>query len=445
MLFLVLPKTMATKVQTNVYSWIVPDKRQFVQIFSDEVATTVATDVRRQAAQDVIARLSAYSPHPHNRLIIDREAKCSIDDLMEWWDVHKFGDQDAKKLSQKAVLGAVKEHLEKAGWHWRVRAKNELDRFRGLPCKLDAWLQQFGELDCTSIGRKIAAKIRVVSTDELPGGAFAIRPSDLIGQRLAHCYVQDDDLGGSWIEMQAILTHTFPPHTVFPIRWEKEAESLLFPQVDVDEFVVYEDGLWSGIEAVRRLRALKKKLPSAPVTFRFAAVTDFGLMVIRQAIRSLDMVGRASIDASRSEFICFLKQNIPESFILGIGMESEDYSTGLHQHVEPFAFRLSEDWAVEEIGICKEIGAQLVRHWLSKDSTEPPLDEMVDRFALGGGRFASTVVFSRSVPKVCLPLLWLDGPIELQGKRLVWKPLFVDARRISDAGLLLSTAMPTPA
>jgi hypothetical protein len=64
----------------------------------------------------------------------------------------------------------------------------------------------------------------------------------------------------------------------------------------------------------------------------------------------------------------------------------------------------------------------------------------VQRFALGGGGFASTILFSRSVPKVCLPLLWLDGTVELGGRRLNWSPLFVDSRRTSEDGVMVSVA-----
>ena len=119
-------------------------------------------------------------------------------------------------------------------------------------------------------------------------------------------------------------------------------------------------------------------------------------------------------------------------------MSSKDYFKELHQYVEPFAFSMNEDWTVEEIHICEEIGTQLIFRWLSQNLAEQPTAEKVRRFARGGGGFASTVVFSRSVPKVCLPFLWLDGPISFHGKNLSWKPLFIDARRVSNDSLLLS-------
>jgi len=41
--------------------------------------------------------------------------------------------------------------------------------------------------------------------------------------------------------------------------------------------------------------------------------------------------------------------------------------------------------------------------------------------------------------------LWLDGTVEIGGKQVNWKPLFVDARRVSDGGLLLKVDVQTVA
>jgi len=437
-LFLVLPQSSVAKVRANVHELIVPGEREFVQILSDADAATFSTDINSQTARYLIERISGYPQHQHNKLVIGHEVQCSFAELTEWWKTHAFGDPNVKKLKPKAVYRFVKDHLEQTGQHWRVHAGAQLREFNGLTCNLDAWMNQFSVFGCTGIGRRIAAKLRVIRTGELPRGAFAITTMDEIGHRQGHCYVQDDDAGGSWLEMQAILTHACPAEKVFPVRWDKKEGRLYFPEASVDEFVIYEDGLWSGSEAVRRLRAMADEPPPAQVTFRFGVVTDFGLMVTRQAIRSLNLSGRVSIDTSASELIRFLKRDIQEALRFGVDISPESYFQQLHQHVEPFAFSLSDDWTAEEIRTCEEIGTQLVRRWLSQHSAEPPSAEEVGRFALGGGRFASTVVFSRSIPKVCLPLLWLDGPVKLGGKHVNWRPLLVDARRVSDGNLLLS-------
>lgn len=84
-----------------------------------------------------------------------------------------------------------------------------------------------------------------------------------------------------------------------------------------------------------------------------------------------------------------------------------------------------------------EIGSQLVRNWYLTARPERDAEEGVRKFRLGGGGFGSTIVFKRSVPKVCLPLFWLAGPVSLNGVSINWKPLFLDARRV-DPKLLMS-------
>jgi hypothetical protein len=428
------------RVQSVVREMIVPGATDRVQIMADTLAATFATDVRSRTAEELIDRISLYPQHPDNRLIVSHEAQCSISELSEWWDANEHGGSSVEKLKPKPLTREVKRHLESAGLHWRVHAQTEIRKFEG-PCSgLDAWLQQFGELDCSTIGRKIAAKLRVISTGAFMRGAFAVRGVDLIGHRSANCYVQDDDPGGSWVEMQAILNHACQPGTVFPVHWDKDEERMTFPDVPVDEFVIYEDGLWSGNEAMRRMLAIKAASPAAPVKLRFGVVTDFGLMVLRQTIRSHGLNGRVSIDTSTPEYLRFLKADLPEPLRNGLGMEPDGYFDELHAHVEPFAFMSVADWTwtPAEIEVCERIGAQLVERWISKRTGRPAPTDKVALFALGGGRFASTVLFSRSVPKVCLPLLWLDGPVDIGGKSVTWRPLFVDARRVSEEGLLLA-------
>jgi hypothetical protein len=443
-LFLVLPESRVAAVKETIRELVVPEKRQFVEILSDAAAYDVSTDIGRKVTQNLIKKISLYPQCKDNKLIIGNETRCSIADLTGWWRTHEFGDPDVLKMKPAPLDRAVKEHLEKVGWHWRVHAEAEIAKFDGPCSKLQSWLQQFGELGCTDIGRKIAARLRVVRTGVLAQNTFIMRATDSFGQRQAHCFVRDDDAGGSWLEMQAVLVHAFPRGAVFGVNWDKEADRLLFPDASVDEFVVYEDGLWSGMEAARRIRAIRAQPPSVPVTFRFAIVTDFGLMVARHAIRSLNLSGRVTIDTSTSDLISFLRCDVPEALRYGLGMSTEDYFLALHRHVRPWAFSVGEDWTADDIQLCGILGEQLVHRWLSRCSTGSPPTERVKRFALGAGGFASTVLFSRSVPKVCLPLLWLHGSVELNGKQLDWRPLFFDARRVSDGSLLLSATRKAP-
>lgn len=436
-LFLIVPTSSLAKLEREINKWIVPRARGAVKVLSDATAASFSTDIGRNVAEELIDIISAHPRHQKNRLLIERDVNCSIANIIEWWNLSEHGKSDERKFTLKALLREVDEHLQRTRQHWKTHAQYEIARFEGKTLSLDAWLYQFIELGQADISRKISGQIRIVPTGDLARNAFALRASDVAGSRRANCYVKDDDAGGSWVEIQNILTHAFEPASVFPVTWSKTAGTMDFPEVEVDEFILHEDGLWSGSEAVRRLRAIKNAPPSAPVVFKYGVVSDFGIRVARQAIRSLGLKGLVSIDASASEEVAFLKNETLGALDLGLDVLPDAYFKSLHQHVQPLAFMPEGNWSDEERDVCRKIGEQLVTRWL-KQKGDDPSDEAIARFSLGGGGFASTILFSRSIPKVCLPLLWLDGPVTLDGKTVNWRPLFIDSRRVTDLKLLLA-------
>lgn len=435
-LFLVVSIDSAAKVQATLTRLVVPDAAGAVVILTDGVAKDFETHVKTRVTEDLISHLQLHAANSRNRLIIERQARCNMADLEEWWITSRFGDRRVRNVSPRTIAEEIKDHLDAEGISWRTHAEAELKKFEGPQVKLDVWLQQFQTLGRPDVGRKLAAKLRVIKTGAFMKTAFAPQAASLIGHRQANCYVRDTDDGGSWVEMQSLLTHTFPVGSVFPVNWDKEAGRLDFPATDVDEFVIYEDGLWSGSEAVRRLQAIAATPPAARVTFRFGVVTDFGISVVRQAIRSLGLTASVGVDTAGLDAERFLTAPVPAHLQTGVGMAQPEYFKELHEHVAPYAFREAGSWSAEEIAFCENVGRQLVGRWLRlKKEREPTADE-IGVFALGGGGFGSTLAFSRSIPKVCLPLLWLNGPVEVGGKLLNWQPLLADARRVSGDGEL---------
>lgn len=169
-------------------------------------------------------------------------------------------------------------------------------------------------------------------------------------------------------------------------------------------------------------------------------VTDFGLMVVRQAVRYFELQNVVRVDASYARLETFLKPDIPPELVHGLGMDPRGYFKALHAHVEAGAFRNPDDWpgGVETArDTARTLGRQLVKEWYRKDRPDDDADGGAEKFCLGGGGFGSTMSFTRSVPKVCLPLFWLAGPVSLNGVSFEWAPLFRDARRI-DPKLLLA-------
>ncbi|WP_394654043.1 hypothetical protein [uncultured Sphingomonas sp.] len=435
-LILVLSTDSVPKVRAALTRLIVPHAADAVVILDDASAAHFTTDVKTQVTEGLIAQLEMLPPHAGNRLIIDHRAHCDMSDLQDWWLAARFGDRGVSTLALKTIQRELKDHLDAKGISWRTHAVAELEKFEGPQIKLDVWLQQFQTLGRPDVGRKLAAKLRVIKTGAFVKTAFAPQAASLIGHRQANCYVRDSDDGGSWVEMQSLLMHTFPMGSVFPVHWDKDAQRLDFPATDVDEFVIYEDGLWSGSEAVRRLEAIAAAPPAARVTFRFGVVTDFGISVVRQAIRSLGLTASVTVDTTGLQAERFLSSPVPGHLETGVGMAQSEYFKELHEHVAPYAFREAANWSADEIAFCEDVGHQLVGRWLRLKKGREPTVEEVGVFALGGGRFGSMLAFSRSIPKVCLPLLWLDGLVEIGGKRLNWRPLLADARRVSSHSAL---------
>jgi len=435
-LFIVVTAGQLSKVETSIRDVLIPSARERVRVISDASAKEYKTDIGYCVARDIIAIMAAYPPCPGNRLLIERDVKASIVDLSGWWEAEDFGNLDINKLTPAALAREIKTHFKAECLDWRTHAQEEVKKFDGPPANLEMWLQQFSALGFPKIGQKIAAQLRVMRITDLSHVAFAQKPADIFGIERANCYVEDDDEGGSWTEIKSLLVHGVEKSTVRAIRWDKKAKTIIFPDVAVDEFVIYEDGLWSGSEAVRRLRAIAANPPNANVVFRFGVVTDFGLRVVRQAIRSLNLNAKVRIDASASETIIFLEKELAEHLNLGSSIAPEEYYSALHNHVKPLAFGITDDWTEEETVFCESVGDQLARNWLKGRIAPEELANKASLFALGAGRFASTVIFSRSVPKVCLPLLWLDGNVAHDTKSVQWRPLFIDARRVSDQSLL---------
>ncbi|GGJ52795.1 hypothetical protein [Sphingopyxis bauzanensis] len=412
--------------------------RSTVRVLTDSVATGYSTDIGNAVANDLIESLSTIQADKPHKLILHRDTKCSIDKLQRWWKTQGFAATDFQVQSEKNIRKILKMQWEADGHHWRVNAVKQASAFEGNKLSIEAWVEQFGKFGQQSVGRKLAAQLRVVRPMEMQCMPFALRPTDIIGLGQANCYVEDDDIGGSWLDIKACLSHTHPKGTVHPVVWNKAEATLKFPSIDVDQFVLYEDGLWTGTEGVRRLKALQKAPPNARVILKFGIVSDFGLHVLRHAISKLGLADQVHIDASASEFMKFLRDGLPEELLLGREMSLQAYFEALHKYTIPHAFDPFQDWSPAERDLCREIGSQLVAAWLGKKNGIVPSTAELDRFALGGSGFASTTLFARSVPKVCLPALWLDGQVSIGEKVVNWRPLFVDARRISDTKLLFA-------
>lgn len=431
-ILLVVPAATEIHFAEYIREYVAPIHHPEVRILTDADASTFKTDIPENVARKLFDSISAYGVDSKRLLMVHREARCSLRVLSKLWSSEGYVPKNFRAISPKRIQKELRDHWEASGFFWRTHAEGQISGYDFQRSKLDAWLQQFGELGFAKTGRRLAAELRVVRLNQLAAQPFSPRPSEQIGQTQAFCYVQDNDKGGSWVEIQSILSHVHPPGSVHPIQWDKPASQIVFPDLDIDEYVVCEDGLWSGSETVRRLRAIRALDVEKLVRLRFGVVSDFGLLFVRFAIKELGLTGRVTIDAESAELVRFLRNDIPADIVRGHGMTIDEYFSALHDWVSPHAFCTRIDGETD-LSACREIGRQLVLKWLIRKDGSTPQDEDVERFALGGGGFASTTVFSRSVPKVCMPIFWLKGTVTIGLRSVEWQPLFVDARRVADA------------
>ncbi|KZB70491.1 MULTISPECIES: hypothetical protein [Thalassospira] len=365
-------------------------------------------------------------------VILDRNVKCNVKTLESQLNHEANFKSLIRHVSIKTIRTRMTNHIMENNSHWRTYATDQISRYNYQTTKLETWHQQFGQLQHPTIGRMIASQLRVESLNKITVAqkAFIKGKSDSIGQKQQHCVIADGDQGGSWQTIDNDITH-LTQDNLPPAEWDEVAKTIKFPDSNCHELVVYEDALWSGYEFCNHLNAMSDISSLPRIQFKFAIITDFGLRIARHAIRHSGLHEKLYIDTNNSQLIYFLDQDLPTPLQYGEGLSPDDYFEELHKHVTPAVFSRHQ-WTDRDKDACREIGRQLVRHWLRRKGCENPTDEQIDKYSLGGGRFGSAILLSHSIPKVCLPLLWLDGPVSLNGKTINWRPLFIDPRRVKD-------------
>lgn len=351
--------------------------------------------------------------------------------------------------SYASVFSEVNEELKHRKIHWLAHSDSQWRSSSIRSLHPDAWRNQFSVLGFPWVGEALLKMLRVVSDGDVRD-AFLISPSELVGCKSIHAYITDDEPGSSWLKIKDILEHLYPAEIVTDIPGESIAATLIEKIKDVVDVVyLYEDGLWSGVELVKRLRSLcdmKDRLPSGlRIHFCYGATTDAGLCAGRMYLRR-QKTGNVVLHSAR-EHHEFLKEGAATELLKFDHMDEEEVRVAIDKMIQPYAFRSLPLWQGrndEAMSVCIEIGKQLVKPWLerrqSKNAagTATVSEHRIGRWALGAFRFASTIIFSSSVPKPVLPVMWLDGQVSFQGKGLHWRPLFWDVRRTGKADIRIT-------
>jgi len=194
--------------------------------------------------------------------------------------------------------------------------------------------------------------------------------------------------------------------------------------------IVCEDALWTGTELRRLLERLKPggdlEIPAQGkrILFRHCVVSDYGLWVAHHFLDSNKLGEVELLLGEQQRFIRVLGRHIDEQRIRSQWhLSPEDFDNWLSDQVRPLAFQDMQLWQNRQEraqSICEQIGAQLIERYL-EEHKKSWSHTVKGKFAIGAGRFGCTTMFSHSVPKVCLPLFWLGGPIHINSHSIDWK------------------------
>src|SRR5450830_1809898 len=419
-ILLVIKSSEHSTVMTSINDVAIDGWKNFIEIFT-------LNDKKRPRLEAKI-----YSNENSNELIIVHEG-VSVDlRLLEQEDLPL-----KRVASLKTLLKEITSKLKERKLHWYSYAMNEWEKSSIQCASPDVMVQQFSELGYSKIGKQLLKGLRVVTEHELRT-AFTISDAEKIGYKVVHAFIEDGEPGSSSIAIRNVLEHLYPPEDVMEIHIEKLDQ---IAALEADVLYIYEDGLWSGVEIVKRLNAICLttvfKESNIQLHFKYGVTSDAGLIAARLFAKR-ERIGRLYVAAAKPEnHFTFLKSGIDTCFSHVIDQNDKQIRDALDMEIEPYAFRFKADWddSLHAMDVCLQIGKQLVRPFLERRQKEKGSDvsqvsdEKVTRWGLGALGFASTVVFASSVPKPVLPLLWLTGRVNLNGNSINWRPLFWDARR----------------
>lgn len=213
---------------------------------------------------------------------------------------------------------------------------------------------------------------------------------------------------------------------------------------DIKKILFVEDCLITGNEMVRVLMALmgyedrfgsSKANPLDDVTvlrekeivLRFAVVTNGGVAYVNRFLRDMgltniriDLNDVTQIDTHTPDGLSRLEADDL--------YDDEQCIIDIDQHIIRACFRPVDIWGSEEdakraMRDCAAIGRQLYKLYVEKRA-KPKTDRQIDEASLGVRGLSLAIAFSHSVPKETLPLFWMGGNIQVEGRKPLWIPLF---------------------
>jgi len=332
-----------------------------------------------------------------------------------------------------SVRSAIAESL--ANWaHQRIDAQ-----------AINAWVGQFAALGVSqNIPNAILASLRLVSQAEL-GDMLCAGPS-VTGKAL--CVNHDERTHGKSGDVIAnLLVKRFKGENVF----KAPADAVDAGHKDL---VVYEDGLFTGTEAVGILESLlgrrdkarektrvltdPKIFPRLQLTLSYGLGTDYGIGLVQ---RFLQEQAFANVTIRCAEPLTVAPDLMLQRLSAGdwpvtVLWEAGPPDPGLNAHFLNFAAssgRLAGAELSAATAFCSDVGRQLFFNYTQEmkarkaDYRDWPSAKL-DKCGLGMWGQGLTLAFGHSIPKAAVPLLWGKGAVTYGGKALAdWAPLFPNA------------------
>lgn len=304
---------------------------------------------------------------------------------------------------------------------------------------VDGWVRQFGN-KFKWLGEAVLAEVQLINESVL-GDRFvgALKAPDAL------C-VNRDPRGTS--KSAEIISNILTKRVTERIH-QMPAEAI--ERFGARSVVIFEDGLWSGTEAIGIIESLLgKRAPESRKTqaladaniFRqveiillYAVSTDYGTALVKkflldQALANVSIQSCELIKVASHQLLSLIEIGTieidkvrhlgPTSGLLRPYIESSMQAKGMES-----------DRVDEGIQYLEAIGKQLIKNYLEKMVQNSGWtmwsDDKIDASRLGMHGLGLTHAFAHSVPKASLPVLWGSGTVWLHGQEVNWLPLFKNA------------------
>lgn len=443
---LVLKASDYSRIKSDIIEIAVIGWEEEIEIISLDDKKLSRHDLKNRAINNSHNLLIKFSDENFSRIIIQSDAPLDFDYL-------EHENLPVKLVkSRLTLIQVINDELKSRNLHWLGRSMSEWEKSSIPHASPDVMVQQFAELGYPQIGKHLLKSLRVVTKADLKNAFMAADPQNL-GFNVIHAFVHDDEPGSSSFAVKDVLEHLHPINGSVVTINASNLKDLTCLNADV--VYVYEDGLWSGVELVKRLNLISGsedfKKSNVQFHFKFGVTSDAGLIAAR-LFSKREKISRFQFSpAILGNHFTFLKAGTNSCFPFLEDRNDDAIRKALDAEIEPFAFREEAGWGTERgaaISVCSNIGKQLIKPFLERREIEkesagkieaveaknPEISQAkIDRWALGALNFASTIVFDSSIPKPVLPLFWLNGTVSLNGKTVKWRPLFWDARRTGTA------------